>query len=102
MNTKKIKQLIEERDRIDPQNDILAEENQKKVFDILKVNLNDTIEYLDNCTSRELFWVSELFDDLSEYFKSKELIECMERNSKRTGIDCKLDIYYAKEALNRL
>ena len=36
---------------------------------------------------------------LSEHFKSQELIDCMESNAKRTGVDCAIDIEYAKKAL---
>lgn len=40
-----------------------------------------------------------IFDDLSEHFQSKELIECMEKNAKRTGFDCSVDIECAIEML---
>lgn len=67
---------------------------------LLKLNLSDTIDFLNNCSSEELYWVSELFERLSEHFKSQKLIECMEKNEKRTGIDCSINIEYAKAALN--
>ncbi|MGM9970848.1 MAG: hypothetical protein ACI35W_00365 [Anaeroplasmataceae bacterium] len=99
MNVDKVKELILERSKMDPQNDILAGQNQEQLFEIFKVNLNECIEFLDSCSAEELYWISELFDDLSEHFKSQELIECMERNALRTGVDCSIDIEYAKKAL---
>ena len=46
-------------------------------------NLDDTINYLDNCSDLELFWATEVLEELSEKFKSKKLIECVERNITR-------------------
>ena len=99
MNVDKVKELILERSKMNPQNDILAGQNQEQLFEIFKVNLNECIEFLDSCSAEELYWISELFDDLSEHFKSQELIECMERNALRTGVDCSIDIEYAKKAV---
>lgn len=100
MDVKKIKELIQERNEMDPQLDIPASQNQEKLLEIFKINLDESIEFLDSCSSEELYWISELFEELSEFFKSQELIECMERNAKRTGVDCSMDIKYAKDALN--
>ena len=36
-----------------------------------------------------------------EHFQSKELIECMEKNAKRTGFDCSVDIECAIEMLKK-
>ena len=100
MNVSKLKELIKERPQIDAQNDILTERSQNDQYNILSLNLSDTIDFLNNCSSEELYWVSELFERLSEHFKSQKLIECMEKNEKRTGIDCSINIEYAKAALN--
>lgn len=99
MNVSKLKELIKERALVDAQNDILTEKSQKEEFNILSKNLSDTINFLNTCSKEEFYWISEIFDDLSEHFKSNELIECMERNAMRTGIDCTTDIEYAKVVL---
>ena len=100
MNVNKLKELIKERELIDAQNDVLTEQNHDEQFKLLSVNLSETINFLNNCLPEELYWISELFERLSEYFKSMELINCMERNAQRTGVDCSIDIQYAKDALN--
>lgn len=100
MNVDKLKELIKERALIDAQNDILTEQSHDEQFRLLSVNLFETIDFLNNCLPEELYWVSELFERLSDHFKSQELIDCMERNAVRTGVDCKVDIAYAKDALN--
>lgn len=99
MNVGKVKELIQERSKMDPQNDVLAGQNQEQLLEIFKINLTEDIEFLNSCSAEELYWISEIFDDLSEYFQSSELIECMERNAIRTGVDCSIDIEYAKKAM---
>lgn len=99
MNKEQIEILLEERKNIDAQNDVLTEENHQKLLSIMKNSLSDVIDYLNDCSSESFYWISELFEDLSEHFKSQELIECMERNALRTGVDCSDDIEYAKKAL---
>ena len=63
---KQLKELIKERAQIDAQNDILTERSQNDQYNILSLNLSDTIDFLNNCTSEELYWVSELFERLRE------------------------------------
>ena len=81
-------------------NDILTCQYQEKLFEIFKIDLTESMDFLDSCSAEELYWISEIFEDLSEHFKSQELIECMERNAARTGVDCSVDIEYAKKALD--
>lgn len=100
MNTIKLKELIKERVQIDAQNDVLTEQNHNAQFELLSNSLQETISFLNMCSSEEFYWLSELFERLSEHFKSQDLVDCMENNAKRTGIDCTIDIEYAKEALN--
>ena len=99
MNTNKLKELIKEREQIDAQNDVLTEQNHNEQFELLSENLHETMDFLNICSSEEIYWLSELFERLSEHFKSQELIDCMESNAKRTGVDCAIDIEYAKKAL---
>ncbi len=79
----KVKKLVEEVDLLDPQNDVLWEINRQKRIELLTVDLIQTIEYLDKCSEKELWWNTDLLEELMEHFKSKELITCVERNIKR-------------------
>ncbi len=101
MNVGKVKELIQERSKMDTQNDVLASQNQEQLLEIFKNNLTDSMKFLDSCSVEELYWISEIFDDLSKYFQSSELIECMERNVIRTGVDCSVDIEYDKKAMSK-
>ena len=51
MNVSKLKELLKERAKIDAQNDILTERSQNDQYNILSLNLSDTIDFLNNCSS---------------------------------------------------
>ena len=99
MNEKRLKELIEKNKIINDEDD----EAQKEIWDemllILSKNLNETITYFDHASKNEIYYISSVWDDLSEVFKSKELIECMKNNAKRTGVNCDVDIEYAIKAI---
>lgn len=100
MNVERLRELIDRYAIADVENDIESDYFWKESFKILSINLNETIAYLDSINAEDLFYIRSIFDDLSEYFKSIELVECMERNAKRTGVDCAVDIEYAKMYLS--
>ena len=92
-----LKKLVEEVELLDPQNDVLWLSNWQKRIHLLTVDLNQTIEYLDECCEKELSYATELLEELMEHFKSVELITCVERNIKRCKD--KETIEYLKEQL---
>ncbi len=79
----RVKKLVEEVDLLDPQNDVLWEINRQKRIELLTVDLIQTIEYLDKCSEKELWWNTDLMEELMQHFKSPKLISCIERNIKR-------------------
>ncbi len=99
MNKERLTELIEKNKNIDLEDDFAHNSIWNEMLEILSQDLNDTITFLENITAEELEYIRSIFDDLSEHFKSQELIECMERNALRTGVDCSVDIEYAKKAL---
>ena len=101
MNIEILKELIDRYAKADIENDIESDYFWKESFKILSTNLNETIAYLDSISANDLQYVKEIFDDLSDYFQSSELIECMERNAIRTGVNCSVDIEYAKKAMSK-
>jgi DNA-directed RNA polymerase subunit F len=62
---------------------VLWEINWRKRIKLLTADFNQTIEYLDECSEKELSYATELLEELMEHFKSIELITCVERNIKR-------------------
>ena len=99
MNIERLRKLIDRYSKSEVENDYESEYFWQESFKILSGNLSETIEYLDNIIPEDLEYICSIFDDLSEHFQSVELIECMERNATRTGVDCAVDIEYAKKAL---
>jgi hypothetical protein len=100
VNVEKLRELIDRYAEADVENDIESDYFWKESFKILSIDLNETIEYLDSISAEDLYYIRSIFDDLSEHFKSIELIDCMERNAKRTNVDCTIDVEYAKKYLS--
>lgn len=63
----------------------LLKENNKMIVDELSINLNDTIDFLNTCSAKELFWSCAFIIELSEYFRTKELVKCIESNMARVA-----------------
>lgn len=99
MNEKKLQELIKRNKSIHFEDDFSQQEIWNEMYKILSNNLVETITYLDSASKDEIYYISSIYDDLSEHFKSQELIECMKRNSIRTGVNCKDDIEFAIKAM---
>lgn len=86
MDKNYMKQLVKvgfEQWQNEPENEIIWEENTKKIFVELSKDIKDTIEYINSCNKEELSYISQVFEELSEHFKSQKLIDCVERNVTR-------------------
>nr|WP_225049806.1 hypothetical protein [Priestia megaterium] len=46
-----------------------------EIIEILSENEENTIRYLENCSKEDLYWISEVFEDIAEIIQSKELIK---------------------------
>ncbi len=67
------------------------------ITEILSQNEEDTILYLKNCNKENLYFISEVFDDISKNLKSKNLIYVLEElNQKYPELNMKADIEFAK------
>ena len=98
-----MKELIEKRKTIDPQDDEGTNLYWKLELEVLQVSLEATIEYLNTASEDEIYWCAEVWEDLSSFWKSNELIEAMENCLKRfpaIAKDIQIDIDYAKKAIN--
>ncbi len=54
-------------------------ENDKKILAEFSINLNDTIDYYNQCNADELSLLSILIIDLTNHFRSNELVNCFEK-----------------------
>ena len=103
MINKQMKILVNQEKNTDPH---AYEEIQKiwdKEIEVLCLSLDDTISFLDNLEDEsDMVLVAEVWDDISNYWKSERLIECMERCIERfpnTRTSLEVDLQYARKAL---
>lgn len=97
MNIERLKELINENKNIHMEDDMAQEQIWKEMLIILSENIDETMNYLDVTNKDDLSYICALFDDLSTHFQSQKLIDCMERNAKRTELNCWTDIEFAKK-----
>lgn len=68
------------------------------MVEILSCNIYETIEYLEKCSKEDLYFISEIFEDVSEQLKSKEFIDCLRKlDTKFPELDMTKDIDLAEE-----
>lgn len=71
-----------------------------ELVQILTQNEHSTIAYINSCSKEKIFWLSEVFEDISEKLQSIQFIECIEKiEIKYPDLELELDIAFAKEAL---
>lgn len=99
MNNELIIQLINERSELHP-DDLRIREYWAKITEYLSKNVLETINFLSNCSEKELFWLREVFEDISSNLQSKDFIDCLKKlQAKYPNLDMETDIKYAIEAL---
>lgn len=77
----KIKEIIEQ--RLDEEYFYYVE-CWKKEVGILTKDINETIEFVKNkCDDHTLFWMREVFEDIIEKTKSKELLQVILERANR-------------------
>ena len=104
MISKQMQALVKEKKAIDPHYDEAIEKNWRMMSELLCANLQWTIAYLDNASEEEIHLCSEVWEDISTYWKSPELIAAMERCKERFPAivnDLDLEIRYAKIAMQK-
>lgn len=72
-------EIIEERKKKHIEDDYGIQECWEKIVDILSVDVQQTVVYLENCTQEELYYISETFEDISQKLQSQMFIECLRK-----------------------
>lgn len=100
INNNEVKKVIDERQNINP-NDPRICDKWEEITTIFTKSENDTIEYLNNCNDENIiYYLSEVFDDISLGLQSKKFIECIEHlGNKFKNLDLEIDIFDAKQML---
>lgn len=95
-----IEKIIEERKKLHP-DDSRVVEKWKELTQIFIQNEENTIAYLNSCCKENIYWISEIFEDISEQLQSSGFIECIERLAiKYPDLNLEQDVLYAKKVLN--
>ncbi|WP_142414400.1 hypothetical protein [Hathewaya massiliensis] len=67
---------------------------------LLTKNEDDTIGFLRECSDEQIYWISEVFEDISDKFQSKRFLEFLkELQYKHSNIDIKQDLQAAEYRL---
>jgi len=54
-----------------------------KMTELLSLNEDTTIKYLEDCDADNLYWISEVFEDISANLKSQKFIDCLRKLDKK-------------------
>lgn len=78
MNVIDLRAKLAHRLTLDVNDDYGIEESWKELTKILSESVNDTIRFFsDECSDEELFWLSEVFSDVSEIVQSKQFVQTL-------------------------
>lgn len=102
MINKQMKELVEQKKTIDPHYDDDVEKNWSKMIEAMTTNLEWTISYIDSASEEEIYFSSEVWDQISEYWRSPELIAAMKRAKERfpsIASELEIDLSYARMAI---
>lgn len=86
-----IKEILSRREILHTEDDYGIQKCWEELIEILSKDEDSTIECLYLCTSDEVNWLSEVFEDISYNLQSRRYIECLK----------KLDIKYPELNLTK-
>ena len=93
------KKLVQEQAKLHL-NDPRISENWDKLTDIIGLDLNTAQAIINSCNESELYYVSEVFEDISAKLQSEEFISfLLKLQDKYPDLDMETDIYFAKKVI---
>lgn len=98
MNKNLMDKIIAERKKKSIEDDYGIQDCWDKMVDILSKDIYETVAYLESCSEEDIYFISEIFEDVSEQLQSKEYIECLRRLDKKfPSLNMTKDIDLAEE-----
>ncbi|MEH6939435.1 hypothetical protein V7056_16550 [Bacillus sp. JJ664] len=82
LDANQVRKLIEERSNLH-MNDPKMYEYWYRLTELLSINASDTIKFLNSCSEREIYWISEISLDISAKVSSIDYIECLRELDKK-------------------
>ncbi|ENH97021.1 hypothetical protein J416_07492 [Gracilibacillus halophilus YIM-C55.5] len=74
----KIKAILNQK-KININDDYGTQKSWDELIEVLVENEENTLKYLENCSKENLYWISEVFEDIAESLQSEELINCLRK-----------------------
>ena len=74
----KVVQLIEQRKKLHPNDEFHIYKYWEEISSFMSINEGYTTQFLNECDKETVDWLSEIFEDLSEKLKSKNIILVLE------------------------
>ncbi len=95
----RVDKIIEERKAMHP-NDPRIEEKWEELTCIFSENEESTIAFLNDCNEEYLYWISEVFEDISAKLQSREYIVCLRKlDEKYPDLHMTVDVDFAEREI---
>lgn len=75
--------ILEKRKSLNINDDFGIEKSWNEMTELLSQNEMETINYLEESTEKDLYYISEIFEDVSERFQSEQFINCLRKLDKK-------------------
>ena len=79
----KMNVILNKRKSLNLNDDYGIQKSWNQIIEVLVENERNTIKYLENCSKSDLYWISEVFEDIAEILQSNELIYCFRKLDKK-------------------
>jgi len=90
--------IIKDRKKKSIEDDYGIQECWSQIIEILSKDVKATILYLESCSEEDIYFISEVFEDISERLQSKEYILCLRKLDKKfPNLNLTKDIDLAEE-----
>ncbi|EUJ29573.1 hypothetical protein [Listeria cornellensis] len=80
---KQMEIILEKRKSLNINDDFGIEKCWNEMTELLSQNEMETINYLEESTEKDLYYISEIFEDVSERFQSEQFINCLRKLDKK-------------------
>lgn len=75
--------ILKKRKSLNINDDFGIEKCWNEMTKLLTQNEDETTDYLNKCNEDDLYYISEIFEDISEKLQSKEFITCLRNLDKK-------------------
>lgn len=83
MINEKMTTVLQTRSRLHIEDSMGIQKCWDEIVEILATDELSTINYLNECTEQDIYFISEVFEDISERLQSKKFIKCLRALDKK-------------------